>query len=540
MTSLTIFSFFGGVLLLLYGMRLLGDGLQRAVGPRLRSILLTATDNRVKGMAVGAAITALLQSSSATTVMLVGFVGSGLMGLTQTMGIILGADIGTTLTVQIIAFKVYDYAILMVGVGILLRTLSKRGPWQDMGLATLGFGFVFLALKILIETFEPFASGDSVIGAALLGLSGDPLAGIILSALLTAILQSSAATLGLAITAAYSGLLTLDAMMPIVLGANIGTCGTAIMSSIGASVDSKRVALAHILFKVSGVLMVLPFLGFFTYLVSLASSDLVRQVAYAHTFFNIAIAVIFLPFIGPFTSLVKWLMPDTGEDKRFGARYLDPMVLASPPLAIGQAAREALRLADIVGVMLARSIDVFKRNDRALLSELERRDDDADLLDREIKLYLTKLSSEGLTDDQAHREFEILSFTNNMENIGDVIDKNLMSLASKKIKYGLSFSTKGLAEIEMLHKKVMENFETGVATFSESDIELARRLLTHKTDVAELENELRQAHLDRLRSGLRESIDTSSIHLDVLTNLKRINSYICNFAYQVLERGGKE
>ncbi|MDP2689820.1 MAG: Na/Pi cotransporter family protein [Deltaproteobacteria bacterium] len=539
MTSLYILSFFGGVMLILYGMKLAGEGLQRAAGARLRSFLISATNNRFKGVGVGALVTALLQSSSATTVMLVGFAGSGILGLGETMGVILGADIGTTLTVQIIAFRVYDYSIALIGVGVLLIFIAKRGPGREVGQAILGFGFVFFALKILTDTFEPIAH-DPLLTSTMLSLSRDPFAGIIISALLTALFHSSAATLGLAITAAHSGLLTLDSAMPIVLGANIGTCVSAIVSSLGASVDARRVALAHVLFKVAGVVAVIPFLGFFTHMVGLSTGDVARQIANAHTFFNIAIAVCFLPFTGPFTRLVKRVMPQGEPTGKFGPKYLDPIVLSSPTLALVQATRESLRGADIVQEMLAKSITVFEANDLRLLEKTEMMDDDVDLLDREVKLFLTKLSRESLSGGQAGRELEIMLFSDNMENIGDVIDKNLMDLARKKIKGGLSFSKEGMSEIKTLHQKVMENFEMGVAAFAGSDAELARRLVAHKTKLAELERELRSAHISRLHRGLRESIDTSSIHLDVLTNLKRINSYITNVAYPILEREKRE
>ncbi len=538
MTSMAILSFTGAVLLLLYGMRLLGEGLEKAAGPGLRGFLLSATSNRIKGVCVGAAITALLQSSSAATVMLVSFVGSGLMGLKETMGVILGADIGTTLTVQIIAFRVYDYAVIIIGIGVLLKFTGGRAAYQNAGQALLGFGFVFLALKILIDTFMPVTE-DALFRETLLALSRDPLAGIIISAVLTALFHSSAATLGVAITAAHSGLLTLDAAMPIVLGANIGTCASAIVSSINAPVDAKRVALAHVLFKIFGVIVVLPFLDIFTTLVGMSTNDLARQVANAHTFFNIAIAVLFLPFTGPFTSLVKFLLVEKEEPKRFGPKYLDPIVLSTPSLALIQASREALRTADIVQEMLRHSIDVFKYDDEKLLERIEEMDNDVDLLDREVKLYLTKLSRESLSEEQAKRELEILYFTNNMENIGDVIDKNLMALARKKINGGLRFSKEGMKEILQLHEKLMENFELGIATFTGSDPELARRLLNHKARFSDMEMEMRQAHINRLHRGLKESIDTSSIHLDVLTNFKRINSYITNIAYPVLEREKK-
>lgn len=535
MTTVYILSFFGGIMLILYGMRLVGEGLQRAAGARLRSFLISATNNRLKGVGVGALVTALLQSSSATTVMLVGFAGSGLLGLGETVGVILGADIGTTLTVQIIAFKVYDYAIAFIGIGILMRFLARRGPGREIGQAILGFGFVFFALKILIGTFEPVAL-NPLWTSTMISVSRDPFAGIIVSALLTALFHSSAATLGLAITAAHSGLLTLDSAMPIVLGANIGTCVSAIVSSVGASTNARRVALAHVLFKVIGVIAVLPFLGLFTSLVGMSTEDVARQVANAHTFFNIGIAVFFLPFITPFTRLVTRLMPERDSSARFGPRYLDPIMLTSPTLALVQATRESLRAADIVQEMLAKSLAVFETNDMALLEKIELQDDDVDLLDREVKLFLTKLSRESLAEGQASRELEIMFFSDNIENIGDVIDKNLMELGRKKINGGLSFSREGQAEIRMLHAKLMENFEMGVAAFAGSDAELARRLVVHKSKFSELERQLRNAHISRLQRGLRESIDTSSIHLDVLTNLKRINSYITNVAYPILEK----
>jgi phosphate:Na+ symporter len=534
-TTLSILSIFGAAMLILFGMKLAGEGLQRAAGAKLRNFLLTATDNRLKGVGVGAAITALLQSSSATTVMLVGFVGSGLMGLTQTMGVILGADIGTTITVQIIAFKVYDYAIGLVGLGIMISFLGRSSRWKDVGQALLGFGLVFLALKILIDTFEP-VSQNPFMKDFLLGLSKDPFAGIIISALLTALFQSSAATLGIALTAAHSGILGIEAAVPIVLGANIGTTVTAIISSLGGTVDARRVAMAHVLFKVIGVLIVLPFLGFFTTLVGQSSPDAARQIANAHTFFNIGIAILFLPFTGPFTRFVSALLPQSFAPERFGPKYLDPIVLTSPSLALVQATRESLRSADIVQEMLSRSIEVFENDNVALLEEIQERDDDVDLLDREVKFFIIKLSKESLSDEQARREQEIMLFSDNIENIGDVIDKNLMELARKKIKGALSFSKDGMEEIKVLHAKVLENFQMGVAAFAGSDNELARRLVTHKQKLSELEKDLRQAHINRLYQGHKESIDTSAIHLDVLTNLKRINSYITNVAYPILER----
>src|SRR3989304_9454051 len=352
MTTINLLTLFGGILLLLYGMRTAGDGMQKAAGARLRGFLMAVTDNRLKGVSVGALITALLQSSSATIIMLVSFVGSGLLSLSATRGVILGADIGTTITVQIITFKIYDYAIVFVGIGILLEFLGRKGPLQDIGQTILGFALIFLALKILTDVFLPLAQ-DPLFKEILINLGKDPVAGIIIAALLTALLHSSGATIGLALTAAHNGLITLDAAMPIVLGANIGTCVSAIASAVGASVEAKRVALAHILFKVIGVIVVLPFLAMFTNLIGFSGQNLTSQAANAHTIFNIALTLFFLPFIGPFTKLVEKLLPERGpSEKKFGPRYLDKLVLTSPSLALGQAAREVLRMADRVQDML--------------------------------------------------------------------------------------------------------------------------------------------------------------------------------------------
>lgn len=533
MSTVHIITFFGGVMLVLYGMRIAGEGLQKAAGARLRGFLLNAASNRFKALFVGAGITALLQSSSATTVILLGFVGSGLLGLKETMGIILGADIGTTFTVQILAFKIYDFAIAFVGAGIFLKLLGKKG--DDIGRVLLGFGFIFLGLKVLVETFEPVAR-NPLMKDILFGMSKDPVAGIIVSAVLTALFHSSAATLGLAITMAHSGLLSIDAAVPIVLGANIGTCVSAISSSLGAPIDAKRVALAHILFKAAGVIIVLPFIGVFTRLIFNMSGDPARQVAVAHTVFNIGLAAVFVPFTTQFTALVKRLMPEKDAPHKFGPKYLDPIALASPSLALVQAGRECGRVADIVDEMLRKSIDAIETGEGALIDEIEDKDNEVDLLDKEIKLYITKISSENLSEEQSKRSLEIILFSDNMENIGDVIDKNLMELARKKGRDKLSFSKEGGAEIRELHRKVVENFKLGVAAFAGRDKELSSRLISHKANISETERDMRQAHIHRLYIGLKESIDTSSIHLDVLTNLKRINSCITNIAYPILEK----
>lgn len=535
MTNLMLFSLFGGMAILLYGMRLAGEGLQRAAGARLRTILSSLTRNRFIGLGIGIIVTVFLQSSTATIIMLVGFVGSGLMTLPQSIGVILGADIGTTITVQLLAFRIYDYAILFVGIGITMMFLSKRAVLKNIGEGLLGFSFIFLSIKIMSDSLMPLKSSE-LFKSVLMALLANPLLGLVISAIFTAIVHSSAAIIGLALALGLQGLINIEAAIPLIFGANIGTCATAIISSIGSNIEAKRVASAHTLFKVLGVIIFFPFIKPFADFVISMTDDVPRQIANAHTLFNGAIAVFFLPFTTVMTDVITRIVPERhGEEKKFAPKYLDKRVLSSPVLAFGQAKREALRMADIAHEMLRDSIIVFKKDDPDMIDSIEKRDDYVDLLDREIKLYLTRLSNESLTPQQSKVEQDLLAFINDLENIGDVVDKNLMELAKKKVKNSLVFSQEGIDEIERFHRKILENYEIGVSAFVSGDAGLAKKLLANKTELAEMERNLRQAHIQRLHKGLKESIDTSSIHLDVLSNLRRINSYISNVAYPIVE-----
>jgi phosphate:Na+ symporter len=535
-TTRLVFILFGGMALLLYGMQLTGEGLQRAAGGRLRQILTHLTANRVSAALTGAAVTALIQSSTATTVMLIGFVQAGLLTLHQAMGIILGADVGTTLTVQLIAFHVYDYAPLLVGLGFGVLFFSKRRVIKDLGQAVLGFGLIFLGLKLMIEGMEPLRDSP-VVAQVLLAFAESPILGLAAAAVFAAIVASSAATIGLAIVLAGHGLLPLAGAVPIVLGANIGTCATALAASLGSTTEAKRVAVAHIGFKLLGAAVVLPFLGPFVALATWSAGDLGRQIANAHTFFNVGISLLFLPFQGLAARAIEAAVPDRPEEEaRFRTRYLDERFADQPSLAIGQAQREALRMADIAQGMLRDAATVFRAGSQELLEDVEKRDDQLDYLEREIKLYLTRLSRQTMTEDLSRREIALLGFIGNMENIGDIIDKNLMELARKKLYQGRRFSEPGAAELMDFHGQVSKNLERAVVAFAAGDRGLAQEVLDQRAVIRQRERELRQSHLDRLRAGLAESVETSEIHLDVLTNLKRVNSHVTAVVYPIIEQ----
>ncbi|MBI3995461.1 MAG: Na/Pi cotransporter family protein [Nitrospirae bacterium] len=535
MTTLMLFSLLGGIALLLYGLQLAGDGLQGLAGGRLRSILATFTKNRFLGLAAGAFITAVIQSSSATTVMLVGFTSAGLMTLSQTVALILGADIGTTLTVQLIAFQITDYALAILSLGFALFFFGKPRRIKLVGTVLFGFGLIFFSLKLLSDGMAPLRDNE-IARRMLLSVHEVPIWGILISALLTALLHSSAATIGIAIASASQGLLPLASAVPIILGANVGTCATAWVASLGSTTEAKRVALAHILFKLLGVVLIYPFLLPFEATVGQTSENIVRQIANAHTLFNLGIALLFLPFTGPLARLVAWLIPEKLSLEEYSRpKYLDPLVLDSPALALGQATREALRMSDIVRDMYRETIRVFTDNNQETLEQIERKDDWVDTLNREIKLYITKLSAKSLTEEQSEREVALLALSSDLETIGDIIDRNLMELAKKKIYKGVRFSDQGLKEIVQLHDRVGQNFERVISAFASHDPELAQRVVQAKDEIKHLERELRAAHIQRLHAGLPESIETSAIHIDILTNLVRINHHVTSIAYPIIE-----
>ncbi len=531
--NLVLISLLGGTALLLYGMRLVGDGLQRAAGTRLRHVLSTLSGNRFKGLGVGALVTAVLQSSSATTVMLVGFASAGLLSLRQTIGVILGADIGTTVTVQLLAFDLLAFAPLVVFVGWALLA-AGRGTWNYVGRAILGFGFLFLGMKLISEGTVPLKH-NPLFDEILQALTGQPLILLLIAAAFTALVHSSAATIGIALSLAAGGLMSLEGAIPVIFGANIGTAGTALVASIGGNAEARRVAMAHASFKFLGVLVFLPFLGPFTELVRASAPDAARQIANAHTLFNVVLAVLFLPGASFAADLVTRAIPDTGRASA-GAIYLNPNVLDTPAVALGQAVREVLRMGDVVLQSLRETIAVFERNDEALMRQVVARDDLIDLLEEDIKQYVIKLREQGLTEEQAERETALIFVVVNLEEIGDVIDKNLMELAEKKISGHFTFSEAGRAEIAELHGKVVENLELALAALATNDAGIAEKVVRHKSIVNLEERRLRARHIQRLHEGLPESIDTSSIHLDVLASLKRANSLVTGIAYAVLGR----
>ena len=532
---MTLLALFGGLALLLYGMQLIGEGLQRVAGGHLRHLLTSATRTRMNAVASGALVTAIIQSSSATTVMLIGFVSAGLVTFRQSLGVILGADIGTTFTVQLLAFKVQELSLLLVGVGFAMAFFARRGLVKNLGQVILGFGFIFLGMKVMNDGLAPLAENE-LTRQVLVALADNRFLALLVGAVLSAGMASSAATIGLMLSLGHQGLLPLSAAIPVVLGANIGTCATALAASLRSSSDARRVAVAHIAFKVLGVALVFPFISPLTTVVAQTAGDVARQIANAHTFFNVAISALFLPFAPWAARVITAMVPEEERgDNPYRTRYLDDRFLDQPALAIGQAMREALRMGDVAQSMLRDAMVVLRTDNQELLEDVERRDDQLDYLEREIKLFIARLGRETMTPDMAQKEIALISFIGNLENIGDIIDKNLMELARKKLYQGRRFSEAGEAELIEFHSLVSKNLERAIAGFAANDRSLAQEVLDQRPVVRQRERELRDSHLARLRRGLAESLETSEIHLDVLTNLKRISSHITALVFPILE-----
>jgi len=515
-----VFGLLGGLSFFLFGLYYGSKGLRRLAGHRLREWMFALTRNRVLGLVAGIVVTVMFQSSSATTALLVSFATTGLLTLGQSLGVILGADIGTTLTVQLLAFRVFDYAVTLTAVGFIVMYFWRR--FRDIGQAVFGFGLVFFSLKIVSDAFAPLKL-DPEFPKVLAALGSAPVWGTLVSIIFTFLVRSSAATVGIAVGLAMSGVLSLQASVPIILGANVGTALNAWVASWRGNTEAKRIALGHVLFKIIIVVPLLFLIRPLADLVAQTSGSVPRQIANAHTLINVAAALLFLPFLGGYERLIRSLLREGKDESKKQPRYLEPSLLATPSVAVGQAAKEVQRMADVVMEMLQASLPVFLKNDKDGRHEIIAKDDRVDALEQATGNYLMRLTREEPDEEPARRAIALLYVVNELEHIGDVISKNLMSYAKKKVDENLSFSAEGLQEIGEFHADVVETLRMASSALSTWDYRLARDTALRKEFGNRRLAELHSRHLDRLRQGLKESIDTSTIHLDFIADLERMN-----------------
>jgi len=530
----------GGVALLLWGLHMVHSGIVRAFGSGLRRFLGSALRNRLLAFLAGVAVTALLQSSTATGLMTASFVTGGTVDLVPALAIMLGANVGTTLIVQILSFNVSAVAPLLFLVGV---TAFKRGGQtraRDLGRVAIGAGLMLLSLHILLDTLAPAENAPAVrtlLGAA----TNEPVLSLLMAAALTWAAHSSVTVVLLVMSLAYSHFITPVAALSLILGANLGSAiNPLIEGSRSDNPASRRLPLGNLLNRVIGCALVLPFLHPIASALTQLEPNPSRMAADFHTAFNLAMAIVFIVPLSGVAALLTRLLPERVKPNDPSTPlYLDQAALTAPSVALACAARETLHIGDIVETMLRRTMTALMTDDRMLVTEISRMDDAVDRLDEAVKLYVTNLTRESLSEPDGHRAMEIISFSINLEHVGDIIDKNLMEVAAKKIKRKIVFSKEGAAELAAFHQEVCDNLKLAFSVFMTGDLANARQLIAEKAALRTAEFAAAESHLARLREGRPESIESSSLHLDILRDLKRIHSHICSVAYPVLERAGE-
>ena len=510
----------------------------RAFGGSLRQFITSRLANRTSAFAAGLGVTSLTQSSTATGMLTTSFVSGGLIGLVPAIAVMLGANVGSTLIVQVMTFPVAAVAPAFILAGVIAFKRGGRTRSRDLGRAAIGLGLLMLGLHLIVETMKPVEQATAM--REIFGeLTGDPVLNILLAALLTWAMYSSIAVLLLVMSLTAAHIVAPEAALALVLGANLGGI---IPQFFGAGHDAtaRQLALANLMIRVTGCAIALPLLPVISDFLAWTGEVPQRQVADFHTLYNLACAALFIGLLDPLARLCTRILPrpKSAADPA-SPKYLGGETLPMPSIRLANAEREVLRLVDMVETMLRIFIDALRNDDRKLLTEIEKMDDTVDSLHRAIKLFLTDISRQDHLDEiDARRCADILAFTINLEHAGDILDKSLREIAAKKIKHKLNFSAEGFAEILEMHEHLLEDLRLAMSVFMTGDERTARTLLEQKVRIRDLERAATENHLRRLREGCVESMETSALHLDIIRDLKRIAAHLASVAYPVLDKSG--
>jgi len=513
-------------------MNLMGMGLQKVAGERLKKLIEVLTNNRFMGVIVGTVVTMIVQSSSATTVMVIGFVNAGLMNLSQSIGVIMGANVGTTVTAQLIAFKLEDIAPVVIAIGVGIWLFSSKKKNKEIAEILIGFGILFVGMSFMGDHLKPLAKSQ-VFNDMMTSLTNNPLLGILVGFGLTTIVQSSSASIGLLLALASQGFISIDIALPILFGDNIGTTTTALLSSIGAGKTAKRAALMHFLFNVFGTIIFMIALQYpiKALVLRLSPDDIQRQIANAHTFFNLTNVIIQFPFAGLIVLAAEKLIP--GKDEEMGGlKYLDPRIIETPSIAVGQAAKEVLRMAKMVKNNFRTSIDSFYKKDEKLTQKVFQEEQRINQLEKDITQYLVELSNAPLTDEQHATVTTLFHAINDIERVGDHAD-NLAELAQYRIDNKLWFTDEALDELQIMFDKVESAFANSLTAFKTADSSIAKKVIDAEEEIDLMEKQYRANHIERLN---RQTCQPSSgiVFLDVISNLERIADHSSNIAEYIL------
>jgi phosphate:Na+ symporter len=526
------------IALLVWGTQLVRTGIVRVFGASLRNVLAKSVSNRLAAMLSGIGVTALVQSSTATALIVASFVGQGLMSLPSALAVMLGADIGTSLMAVVFSRDLSWLSPLFIFVGVVLFVARQSSTVGRVGRILIGLGLMLLALRLVTQSASVLTQAPAV-KALLSSLSSDLLLEITVGCLLSVLSYSSLAIVLLTATLASTGVVPIDVALGLVLGANLGSGLLAVLTTLNANIETRQVPLGNLVFKIIGVALVAPFVSLWLHNVRPWMSETATLVVLFHLMFNLIVGVFFIGltrFVGRWVEI--WL-PKVDKSTVAGRqRHLDATALETPSLAISCAVREAMHQGDVVETMLLGVLGVIRNNDLVLAQALQKMDDTVDELYSDIKYYLTKISREALSESEGRRWTDIISFTINMEQIGDIIERVLEDIENKKIKPGREFSEAGMAEICDLHARLVDNLRLGMSVFLHGNVRDARKLLEEKTRFRDLEREYAATHLERLAVNTLPSMETSSLHIDLISELKRINSHICSIAYPILDSAG--
>ena len=529
----------GGVALLLWGLHMVHSGLVRAFGADLRRFLGIALHSRVRAFFTGAAVTALLQSGTATGLMTASFATGGSVDLVPALAVMLGANVGTTLVVQLLSFDVSVVTPVLLLAGVIAFKRGGRTRTRDLGRVAIGIGLMLLALHVFIGALGPATSSPAV-HELLHIIEGQPVLCVVVAAILTWLAHSSVAVVLVVMSLAASHWVSPEASLALVLGANLGSAINPLLeASVPGNPASRRLPAGNLLMRATGCLVLLPFLPVVARLLHPLEPNPARLAADFHTLFNLALALIFIIPLDLIAALLKQWLPDRIQTADPSTPiYLDRSASSTPSVALVCAAREVLRMGDIVETMLAKTMTALVNNDRALVAHISAMDDALDSLNTAVKLYVTRMTRDSLDDRDGDRAMEIVAFSMNLEHVGDIIDKNLMDLAQKKIRRGIKFLPEGQAEIIDFHRRVIDSLKLAVGIFMSGDIVVARQLVAAKARLREIEFAAAERYLLRMGDAQPETIESMSLDIDILRDLKRIHSHLCSAAYPVLERAG--
>jgi len=535
---LNLLNLLAAIALLVWGTHMVRTGVLRVIGGKLRDILARGINQRFVGLLAGLGVTGLLQSSTATCLIVSAFVGRGMITTAAALAIMLGADVGTSLMALFFSFDLSWLSPLLIFAGVVTFVTNQNNTAGRWGRVAIGLGLMTLALHLIVEATRPMTQSPGV-KALLMALPSDWAILILVGVLLTVISYSSLAMVLLAAALYTSGILTLPHALGLVLGANLGSGVLAYLNLSKSSPEVRRVPVGNLGFKIMGCILALPVLHGLAAPLDLLSQWGLHPVVSFHVIFNTLLALTLIFFVGATARKLEDWLPKVADSQRpHEPRYLDATALGTPALAIACAAREAMHQADIVEGMLRGIMPVIRNNDAGLSQQLREMDDQVDRLYSAIKFYLTQISREALSENESRRWTDIMSFTINMEQMGDIIERVLQDIEDKKIHKGREFSQAGLEEIEDMHQRLMANLRLGLSVFLYGELQDAQKLLEEKVKLRDLEREYAHRHLTRLQDNTPQSIGTSSLHIDLISELKRINSHICSIAYPILERAG--